>query len=238
MAPQDLLWILVATLGGRLLWQGLSQRAPEGALGAALVLFGAGAALMRRALEDVDATLATPALVMVSLGTALLALFTQWTFRPGNPVARAGVVVCVMVLGVGLDHQLNRSGLGSGHVHHSLVYALARAATLGWAAVESIHFRRMYLRRAALGLVDPVVANRLWLFSVWTSALAVMPLLTYASTSLVTSDGLAWRSAALVPARVLGALVLVAIFLTFAPPRRYLRWVEKRGGGAVASGAP
>lgn len=41
----------------------------------------------------------------------------------------------------------------------------ARAAGLGWAAFESARYLRMYRKRAAFGLADPVIANRFLLYS-------------------------------------------------------------------------
>lgn len=231
MQPQDVLWVLIVALGLRLVWQGAAQRSSETVLGLAIILWGAGAATIRRAMEPRDIPLATVALALITLGTVFMAWFTQLVFHPGSARARGVVVACVVMLGAGLWHQLEGSGLGTGQLQLSLVMSGSRAVVMGWAALEALRFRRQYMRRAVLGVVDPVVANRFALFSVWTLLLAVLPILTQVMARVAAAEGNAELTQILVPARVLGAVCLVSIFLTFLPPPAYLRYVKARAAG-------
>jgi hypothetical protein len=230
----DVLWLLLVLLGGRLAWQGARLRGDEGVLGLSMICLGSGAALLRHALQDLMVAWVAPSLALVTLGGMLMAWFTQRVFRPHDKVARAAVVVCALLLLGGLYHQLYASELGGGNARQSPVLALSRAAVMGWAAIEALRFRRAYVKRAQLGLADPVIANRFLLFSIWTSTLALMPLVLLAVTLASGDSSEAYRARVMVPVGVAGAVCLVSIFLTFLPPAAYLRYIARR----ASSGTP
>jgi hypothetical protein len=225
---QDVLWVLIVALGLRLALQGLRLKTAETSLGMALVLLGLGAAILRRALDDTDPRLATVGLGVLTAGTAMVAWFTQRTFHPANRWANGATAACVLVLGAGLYHQLYACGLGTGAVRQSAALSFSRAAVLAWPAVEALRFRRIYNKRVSLGLADPVVANRFLVFSIWTLALALMPLWVWASTTLSGVAVRDLRSGMLLPVRVLGVVCLVGVVLTFLPPRAYLAFIARR----------
>ena len=234
---QDVLWALIVAVGVRLVVQDWRARGALAALGMALVLLGTGAAMLAHALDAADPSLATTGLWVLTTGTVLVAWFTQLTFHPGNTWARAAVGACAVVLALGLQHQLTACGLGTGHVTQSPVMAFTRAAVLAWPAVESLRFRRLYARRMALGLADPVVANRFLLFSVWTLALAVMPVWVWLSTTLANVQVRELKSGMLFPVRVLGVVCVLGVLLTFVPPRAYLDLLGRRHARRMGTGA-
>ena len=74
-------------------------------------------------------------------------------------------------------------------------------------------------------LVEVAVVNRALLYGLWSLAMALLPVTMLASL-LARSD--AWRTLLAVLPRVLGAWMVIAIFLNFFPPRAYLRWIRRR----------
>ena len=107
-------------------------------------------------------------------------------------------------------------------------YALA----FGWASLESLRYYGLMRRRRSLGLADPVVTNR---FFVWGAGGGASGLLTLAlSVVIVTRSEISiadpFVSWFLVSAGLLNALFW---WLTFAPPTSYQRWIR----GSAAAGA-
>ena len=98
-------------------------------------------------------------------------------------------------------------------------------------------------KRRALGMVDPIVANRFLLWSIWTGAITLQAAFTavlriavwWSGAGEMLAQGLdpggAWL-AAIQAAK--GVLVLVAptavisVYLAFSPPAGYRRWLQSR----------
>jgi hypothetical protein len=104
--------------------------------------------------------------------------------------------------------------------------------TFGWMSVESLRYYARMRRRQALGLADPVVANR---FLVWgagegmaTFVVVALLVVTVVQGGMLASDPIV--SACVTLAGLVNALVW---WLTFIPPKAYLRWVQ----GSAAQGA-
>ena len=101
------------------------------------------------------------------------------------------------------------------------------ALAFGWMAVESLHYRGLLRRRLALGLADPVVANRFFVWGAGAAATSVLVLLLlglYLQGITLMENSLA----ASVLVTVSGLVMVVVPWLTFAPPAAYLRFVERR----------
>ena len=98
------------------------------------------------------------------------------------------------------------------------------AASFLWTAVEGLVHHRSALRRLALGLADPVVANRflLWgLFGLMATGINV----TSALGNLLGLDPT--RSpVVLFPMGVLGGFASIAMSLAFFPPAWYVGWLR------------
>ena len=84
-------------------------------------------------------------------------------------------------------------------------------------------------RRIALGLADPVVANRIWLWAM-TSAVVVLQY-AYSIASAAFGFGTDPRSSGAVIG-TLGLTLSVLLALAFLPPQRYLRWLAARNSPA------
>jgi hypothetical protein len=102
-------------------------------------------------------------------------------------------------------------------------YLSARFLCFAWGTYEAMRAYAMARRRLELGLADPVVVNRFLLFSVWFGAMGIMPV-TLAWTRF-TGGVAAQAAAAGFGPKVIGSVMIVALILTFFPPRRYLAWV-------------
>jgi hypothetical protein len=106
------------------------------------------------------------------------------------------------------------------------------ALAFGWMALESLRYHALLRRRMALGLADPVVTNR---FFVWgagtgvTCILVLMLMVLYIQGHTLMTHSLA---ASLV-VTLCGIAYTVVPWLTFVPPAAYVRLVRRR---AVRSG--
>src|SRR5262249_38139567 len=98
-----------------------------------------------------------------------------------------------------------------------------------WTAIEGFVHHRLALRRLALGLADPVIANRFLLWGVFglmasginaTSALANYLALDPSRSPVV-----------LMPMRLLGGPACIAMDCAFSPPAWYLRRVRGAARG-------
>lgn len=230
MVPADVVWILLFLLGLRLLYVSFRERSlPEAALGLLLLTTAPGGALVRYALVHRTPGPALVAIPFLAVGMLSMLAFTRLVFRRSSRAALG------LALGLGA---LTLASAGAQALaltqplgHHSrpnAAFVLARVLIFGWAAFESARFRRMYVRRAALGLADPEVSNRFLLFTVWTSALALMALGTFASALSGDLALVSWQRLVLALSRVVGGVAAVTIYLTFLPPKAYLRWLERR----------
>jgi hypothetical protein len=105
-----------------------------------------------------------------------------------------------------------------------------------WVAAEALHFRAQLRRRLALGLAEPLVAERLSLWSF--AAIARMGLVTMAPAVTAAALSAAQR-AALTPWLLSASALLIlgtciAYWLMLAPTETYRRWVERRYASAAA----
>jgi hypothetical protein len=158
----------------------------------------------------------------ISIGGALVCLFTQRVFRAESRVAQ-GVVVGITVwfglamvgawiLNVAKAQQGFGVWLGQWGVHLGLL------ASYGWSTGESLRYYALMRRRVQAGIGDALVANRFLLWGVGTLATVLVTLL-YAILQLFGHYQL--------PASLVGVsslLVLVTAiseWLAFFPPRAY-----------------
>jgi hypothetical protein len=113
---------------------------------------------------------------------------------------------------------------------HTRPWGIAIVATLAlvfaWTAAESLAYHAMLRRRIALGIADPVVANRVLLWAI--AAVATVVLCGVIAASMLA--GMAPMQHAL-PLCAIGAAALVASTcwtLAFLPPASYLAALRER----------
>jgi len=166
-------------------------------------------------------------------GVGLMYAFTWRVFRPSQ--AWAGVVVTLGTLAAAaLCAGLQISTHGVSALEELL--PLARPWTIGvtlslggafaWTALEGLLYHEKLLRRQALGLADPVVANRVWLWGMSGVGATLM---------LVAVSWFAWRGAlvlhdplALLATAGAGLATGVCWYLAFLPPDAYVAWIQRR----------
>jgi hypothetical protein len=208
------------TLGlGLFLIVGLGYPAILVGLTLAQASLGAGA----RALMIVATTL-------MNVGWMGVWIFTWRVFRPDSGAARiaaftaiAGLVAACAVRASDVASapdlaELNQVGLGT------LGTPLLATASYLWTSAEAFRYTALLRRRAAIGLGDPVVANRfLRLFS----TLSLLPSIVRQAQGHAGLEPTSQLIAALA-----GLACSVSLYLAFLPPKTYVAWV--RGEGAAA----
>jgi hypothetical protein len=227
-----------------------TRKLPELCMGAGLSAFalaqatrlafsGIGARL------DPELTLAMYGVMQLSYATALfgICLFTVVTFgirsrwRWALLVGIVGLAVLsrsILVYLIAPQLMSGASRLGAPFWEPIAVATFAVA--FGWAAAESLHYHGLMRRRMALGLADPIVTNR---FFVWGAGAALTGLLVLLLTGLFLK-GLTLINnsvAASVMVTLCGVLYAVVPVLTFVPPAAYLRFVERRAARRAAEGS-
>jgi hypothetical protein len=220
-------WIV----GGRLLLLARRTRqAPELYIGLALVLTGGVWNLLmsigRQAAALPDgaraALVAAGALAGVA-GMVCLATFTWRVFRPG----RGWAMALVSSIGVALATAFAAQTLTSGWVdfaHHErgpwLFGTWLGVGIYVWSNLEAWRQERMLARRLALGLADPVVADRMRL---WALAMAAALI---ASTTLAACQVLgvpvAGTTVGLSITAVVALVAPACLWLAFLPPASYV----------------
>jgi hypothetical protein len=241
LAGISLLLLIVASVvvGVRLirLWQRTRQQ-PELFLGLLLVLLtGVGYPLfiLSRATDAIGFPAAWGSLLLGSVsadaGFLMLYLFTWKTFRPDSRgcawlVALAACAFVVNVVTLAADTW----SAGTTVVDLTVMplwrqwcSILATDVCYAWTAVESFRYYAVLRKRRALGLVEPLVANRLLLWG-QMSLVTLSVLVVNNVSSLQRIDVLAtpWIMAC----TSLGGVVQAAcLWLIFLPPQRYRAWV-------------
>jgi hypothetical protein len=245
------LGLVGATVGARLVEVARRTRGlPELAMGLGLLCISAPG-LPLATVARLPGVIATPAgdvlfgvgLAFSLAGIGLVYVFTWRVFRPDAMWARAALVAVGLALSfewLGLMHASGRGTTLEQILPHTRPWAIAVVATVAiaftWTAAESLHYHGMLRRRMALGLADPVVANRFLLWALGGIATALL------CTALV-----ACMRAGLAPLRhplplaivsVAGMATSLSWSLAFLPPPGYLRWLRARAqtGAAGALG--
>lgn len=172
--------------------------------------------------------------------TCAMAVFTWRVFRAGETWARILALFTICVIPATTAVVLMT---GNASAEQSIAIAIANAARLIpllWAFVEASRYWRAMTRRTQIGLADPIVTNRFLLWSIWTAALAILPVATlllrvFKMLALEFAHGVDVPSAdsqiVVVLIRVVflvtapvGAL---ALCLSFFPPARYLAFIRR-----------
>jgi hypothetical protein len=189
--------------------------------------FGRGSVAEMRLPIWVVATLITQA------GIGSIWLFTAEVFRPGVTWARLLTAAGIGALAVsfaGSVYAFATAPPEAGSIAVArpwlLVGMVGYAGSFFWSAIEGLRHHRMAVRRLALGLADPVVANRflLWaLYGLMASGICVASSIgTFLELDPTASPAI------LLPMGVLGAGASAAMYLAFAPPAWYLARVRAR----------
>ena len=164
------------------------------------------------------------AVLVFPLNPIALGIGVWRIFRPESvwaPLLTAGFAISLGVwtalrLGAGEVALQTRDPLVAtiGHGVRMVAYA--------WAAIECFRYRRLLLRRAALGLADDGVAHRIGLWGVSTGCVAGLTVIGYVGFAWVGKPLLEWPPGLLV-VNGLGVAAAATLWLAFFPPAVYQR---------------
>jgi len=225
--------VACTAVGLRLLALGArGRRAPELALGAGYLLFGAigyPLSAVARASAAEGAAHAglwlAAALAIQNLGVIGCYVFPARVFRPGRAgvaVAAAGaLLLAVSWIGHGIE-----PGWPGARSHGPWYYLglATRAAAFVWCAAEAFAYWARLRRRLRIGLADAVVANRMWLWGT-SSLLIALGFAVFAVGTL--SPGGVNTAPVVLSVSACGLGAATAMTLAFFPPAFYRRWLER-----------
>jgi hypothetical protein len=251
--PVALFAALMLYLGQRLVRSGLRSRGAELWLGLCFVPVGLSlgprfALAMGLDLGDDPARVNLVCQAAVHLGMACFAVFVWRTFRPKDAWASrlCGAIAGLLAVNLVL-FQWTGAAASQAHPFHIAVGS-SLSLVFAWGFLEAVRFYGSMRRRLALGLADPLVANRFLLFALWTGGMTVLPLLVAGvRIANMIHTGRGWTAPAeagiavtadaqwalqivRIAVLVIGFPTLAGIWLAFFPPGRYARWVERRAG--------
>jgi hypothetical protein len=197
-----------------------------GVLIAAIIVRGPTKELATRLVEQV---LQGTGVVLHDVGVTCFVLFVVTTFRAGErwAIALATLLIGALWIGeIGWESQNHFRSATVGNGFWWLRYAVIWTYPL-WAMIESYRYYALMRRRLAIGLVDPMVANRFFLWgtgslgtclAIWVSSIPFMllddPMGAIESMPLIQ-----------IATATIGAATVVIYYLTFFPPASYRRWV-------------
>jgi hypothetical protein len=203
-------------------WRG-DLFAPE-SFGSLAALFGANSLLLIAV--DPGGASGAAALILLKSALVLALAFARSVFRPRDFIGTLLLVAGGLASAASLALDLGALG-DAGVPPASPAFRVGQcvcAIPLAWLATETFLERRRRLRSAALDLADPVVVNRFGLLCATTTALTLACFVTLAQS--FGSGG--FVEACLAARGVLSFVAGGGVWLSFAPPRRYLAWVAAR----------
>jgi hypothetical protein len=217
-----------------------SRGVPELLMGLAFLTapgIGYPLAVLAPAMPDRELTIAAIVVgeVLIVFGCSCFLLFNAKVFRPSATWATAAACVGIAALVVG-GTGVVRAYLSTADI--ALVGERSRGAmalllfTLGlgyaWTAIEGTRYHRMLRRRLALGLAEPIVANR---FLLWALAGVVSTLWnSVGAWYLITGENVMTHLVPLLATSLGGLVNTVLQILIFMPPAWYARWVGRERG--------
>jgi hypothetical protein len=171
----------------------------------------------------------------VGLAVAAACILVAW-WKIYHPASRWGpwvVSAWMALLAWGCVTQMGRplAELTPGASPWQPLRAVVQGGAYAAIAWSGFRYHALLRRRLRLDLADPVVANRIWLWSVAASAVT----LQYGYTLAIPWLNSLFDAATVAPAFVgtLGVVIALCITYAFYPPQGYLRWIKRRAGVEV-----
>ncbi len=229
--------VLSSVLGVRLVRRFRGEgRGPEAFVGLSFLSSSVGilasfAALVPEVQETAVRWLAALGSVALLVAGGAVLCFLRLVFRPDGWVGRVGATIlggAAVALGAWMMHHAATAPIET--LREAGVAMLLPNALLGtilaWVAVEALLCWGRLQRQAALGLAEPVLVNRMFLYAIGSSLSALL-----LTSGVVPS--VAWGIDPLqdpvlqVISGVLGMPIGVVYFLALTPPRAYERWITE-----------
>jgi hypothetical protein len=171
------------------------------------------------------------------VGVTMVILFVRTVFRPRERWAKGLAALMLAALWGGqIGWELGNAfrSPGPGNLFWWLRYVVVWSYSI-WTMLESYHYYALMRRRLAIGLADPLVANR---FLLWGTGALGVGVATWTSSVpffLVHDMArlLAWTPILQVVTASVGVVTVVLYWLTFLPPAGYRRWILGAHPGAA-----
>ena len=244
LVPLMLFVVILASVGARLvaLWQ-RTRQIPELTLGAGLLALSLSMPVT--AIGRLPATVLEPGgricfsagLFAIALGLALMVYFNYHVFRRGQAWAQVLYLAISVLLFGSVAYMSLQNFLGDSVDVIKLAMRPGTLALLGtimlcfgWAGIESLLRHGAQKRQMALGLGDPVVANRFWLWGV--ASVASSLLLLVLIVCVMTGMTIIREPAPLTAMAMAGCIMSASWYLTFFAPERYQRFIRERAPAA------
>ena len=218
-----------------------TRELPEFAIGLALFLMGGFAypllSVARLATGMHDALRLGFFIVSVLFnmsGMVAVCVFNWRVFRPRErwaPLLTAGFTLALVAA---LVLQSVTPGLRDGAFYNEgtglHVFITLQGVPLAWAAFESLRYYRLLAKRSALGLADPIVVDRMWL---WGSGMFLALVINVFSSVLgFFGVDIAVSPAGSLAIAPLGLVAAGCVWLAFLPPAAYTRRVTARAAAS------
>jgi hypothetical protein len=192
-------------------------------------LFTFGDAAVRSGRADLAQALLAVASFAIAAGVFSTCVFTWRVYHPRAGAALAAVCATGILLAATFAAEAFQSGYREIRLDspNYLVRTSAQVAVLLWSAAESLRYWRMMRRRLRIGLADPMVTNRFFLWGLAAGAAGVGSAIGLA-TQIVTGKPpleIAWLTLC---SSLHGLTAAVAMWLAFVPLRAYRRLIESR----------
>ncbi len=222
-----------------------TREVPEWALGANLVLvMGVAYPGMILLESDLGWSLGVQRALMIGLnltintGFLLLFVFTAHVFRPGVRWAHwlIAAAACAFIVHVSLVAHIlytaeDLAASRPAATQAGLISLGTASIGYAWSGFEAFaHWNRLR-RRERLGLIDPVLRDRMWLWAMMITASLLGAAANWVYL-LLGIDVLVTPSAMLITS-LTGLAQGVFLWLTFMPPAAYVAWVRRRAEPAA-----
>ena len=163
------------------------------------------------------------------LGLTGFAFFTWRVFRPESTLGRAAVWAFAILFTSSFGYRLATTGFAPIALDGSPqtpLHAVLTVAVLAWAGTESLYYHGRLRKRMLLGLSDPILVQRMWM---WAQGMFAAGILSGISSFAIMLDvpfnQTAWG---MLTIGCLGTVAAGSIWLAFFPPDRYAAWVRNR----------
>jgi hypothetical protein len=166
--------------------------------------------------------------------------FTRRIFRPGQAWALALSVAAGATMWTGWLGYVVSGDVADGRFEGFWFWVMTSGMVVTnlWVAIEPVVYYARLRRRVRLGMVEPLVAERVLLWGIGSVARATMviagPLSSRHLATLTETEKLTHGAAVLMLTSLLGLVIAGAYWLAFQPPRAYLNWVERRASRRAA----
>ena len=183
---------------------------------------------------------------LMAAGLCGLTLFVDRVFRPDDGWAYVMTMTLVLLQVVTLPALVFFGGHRTEQNFASISISLIRALPFAWGFYESHRYYRQMKKRSRLGLSDPIVTNRFGLFAIWNGALVALPVMLFVlrtgawlggEAGGLQSNGFVGQvTSTLLTASfvLLGGTAVVALSMSFFPPRAWTRFLEERAAAPAS----